>query len=111
MASGISMPPSREKATPMQILEDKFAVVDHISMETCCGQDSNFYESKIVPASMKNNWGRTAAVVFRELSEVCNGIHHQHRLADEYELKLERRIKMRSRVKPAYQKQTTSMEG
>jgi hypothetical protein len=31
MASGISMPPSREKATPMQILEDKFAVVDHIS--------------------------------------------------------------------------------
>ena len=52
------------------------------------------FEAKHVNPRIKNGWGRICAVVFQELSEVANRIHHQHHLATQLELKLERRIKM-----------------
>ena len=91
---GDTLPPARDKAKVIQLAEDKFAVVDHISPETCCRQKNIFFEAKHVNPRIKNGRGRICAVVFQELSEVANGIHHQHHLATELELKLERRIKM-----------------
>ena len=55
---------------------------------------NNFFEAKKVPSRFQIEWTRVCAIVFRELSEVANEIdHHQERLAD-FNLKLERCIKM-----------------
>ena len=55
---------------------------------------NNFFEAKKVPSRFQIEWVRVCAIVFRELSEVANEIdHHRERLAD-FNLKLERRIKM-----------------
>ena len=54
----------------------------------------NFFEAKKVPSRYQIEWARVCAIVFRELSEVANEIDcHRERLAD-FNLKLERRIKM-----------------
>jgi len=79
---------------PSDIKDDRFAVIDHISPETCCGMKNNFFEAKKVPIRFQIEWARVCAIVFRELSEVANEIdNHRERLAGS-NLKLERRIKM-----------------
>jgi len=72
----------------------KYAVIDHISLETCCDQKHNFHEAKHISARFRQGWARVCAEVSRELSEVANAIHHQQELEAEFELRLERRIKM-----------------
>ena len=90
LLSKISLPLPRDRATPSDIKDDRFAVLDHISLETCCGMKKNFFEAKKVPSRFQIEWARVYVIVFRELSEIDN---HRERLAD-FNLKLERRIKM-----------------
>ena len=46
--NGQSMAQARQKATVEEIMNGKFAVIDQISLVTCCGQKNNFYEAKEV---------------------------------------------------------------
>ncbi len=94
LADGSSLPGAREKASQDEIMSDKYAIVDHISLEICCGQKHNFNEARHINRRFRQGWARVCAEVFRELSEVVNAIHHQQGLGAEFEKKLERRIKM-----------------
>ena len=88
------LPSPRDRATPSDIKDVRFAVLDHISLEICSGMKKNFFETKNVPSRFQIEWARVCAIVFRELSEVVNEIdNHRERLAD-FNLKLKRRIKM-----------------
>jgi len=75
-------------------MRDKYAIIDHISLETCCGQKHHFHEAKHINTRFRQDWARVCAEVFRELSEVANAIHHQQELEAEFEMRLERRINM-----------------
>ena len=46
LADGSSLSGAREKASQEEIMRDKYAIIDHISLETCCGQKHNFHEAK-----------------------------------------------------------------
>ena len=82
LSSETSLPPPRDRATPSDIKDDRFAVLDHISLETCSGMKNNFFEAKKVPSPFQIEWARVCAIVFRELSEVVNEIdNHRERLA------------------------------
>jgi len=83
LSSETSLPLPRDRATPSDIKDDRFAMLDHISLETCCRMKNNFFEAKKVPSRFQIEWARVCAMVFRELSEVVNEIdNHRERLAD-----------------------------
>jgi hypothetical protein len=84
----------REKATMTDLVEDPFAAVDHITLETCTGLSHPFHESKFLPGSARKRWAEAFGNVLRELSSIANAIHSDQNLLQEYEIKLERRIKM-----------------
>ena len=87
------MPPVRNKASATELVaEDRFAVVGHISFETCCGQENNVHEAKFIDKQWK------IAEIFRAFSEAANGIHNHPGLEEELGLKLERRVKMFSLI-------------
>ena len=44
---------------PSDIKDDRFAVIDHISLETCCGMKNNFFEE------------RKSLVVFKSSGREC----------------------------------------
>jgi len=93
LADGSSLPRAREKASQEEIMRNKYAIIDHISLKTCCDQEHNFHEAKHINGRVRQGWARVCAEVFRELSQVANAIHHQQELEAEFELRLERRIK------------------
>lgn len=52
-------------------MRDKYAIIDHISLETCCGQKYNFNEAKHMSARFRQGWARVCAEVFREITEIA----------------------------------------
>ena len=69
-------------------------MIDHISLETCCGMKNNIVEAKIVPSRFQIEWASLYTIFYRELSEVTNEIdNRRERLAD-FNLKLKQLIKM-----------------
>ncbi len=94
LSSETSLSLPRDRATPSDIKDDHFTVLDHISLETCPGMKNNFFEAKKVPSRFQIEWARVCVIVFRELSEVVNEIDNQRKRLAGFNLKLERRITM-----------------
>ena len=84
LADGPSMFGACEKASPEELMLGPFAIVDHILLETCCGQKNNFHEANQVCAKFCLNWAQVCKQVFWELSEVANVINNKQGLEEEF---------------------------
>ena len=58
LSNETSLSPSQHRATPSDIKDDIFTVIDHNSLETCCGMKNNFFEATKDPSRFKIEWTR-----------------------------------------------------
>ena len=87
--------PTRPRASERDIFNDKFAVVDHISLEHCFGgEGASFRYSDCIPRQCRTAWCTAFGQTCEALTEALHVNPNEHGMPASFELSIERRVKM-----------------
>ena len=87
------LPCARKRATPETILNDPYAVIDHISTAQCAGMEVNFFECQRIFSSCKERWAEAYGSACEAVNVALEARAIDAEMEDDVELRLERRIK------------------